>query len=151
MNIGKLCTREVSTILASAPVIEAAKRMREEHVGDLIVIRETAEGAGKPLGIITDRDIVVMLVARGMELFDQLVVGDLITRPLIVAHADEDSLVVARRMREHCVRRVPVLDEWGGLMGILTADDLIGAINADLDEIAHLVCNQARQEADWRP
>lgn len=151
MNVGKLCTRDVSIILSTAPVIEAARRMRNEHVGDLVVVRKGGNGGVTPIGILTDRDIVVMLVARGAEMIDSLVVGDLLTRSLVVAHENEDSLVVARRMRENGVRRLPVLDEDDRLVGIVTVDDLIGSVNADLDEIAHLVCGQARQEAERRP
>ena len=151
MNVGNLCTRNVAIIHSTASVVEAAQRMREDHVGDLVVVREEPGAAVTPLGVVTDRDIVVMVVARGLELVHSLVVGDLVTRPLVVAHMNEESHVVARRMRENNVRRLPVLNERGGLVGIVTVDDLIGGITADLGEIAHLVCGQARQEGEVRP
>lgn len=151
MNVANLYTRDVAIIHSHASVVEAAQRMREEHVGDLVVVHEGGTGGVTPIGVVTDRDIVVMVVARGIEVLHGLVIGDLVTRPLVVAHTHEDSLVVARRMRENNVRRLPVVDGRGALVGIVTVDDLIGGLHTDLGEIAQLVCGQARQEAELRP
>lgn len=150
MKIATLCTRRVAVIDPGARVVEAAVRMREEHVGTLVVV----EGVGDklvPVGILTDRDIVVSVVARAVDDLPSLRIEDIVTRTLVVARLDDDAMIVARRMRENGVRRLPVVDDRGELCGIVTADDLLGGIHAELSELAHLVAHQPRQEAAARP
>lgn len=150
MKTGTICTRRVSIADPQTTLMDAAIRMREEHIGDLIVV-ERRDGRTVPVGVLTDRDIVVAAVAQAGDHLNQLLVGDLVTRPVVTAHINEDSMFVARRMRENAVRRLPVVDDDGALVGVVTVDDLIGALHAELDEIAHLVTHQARVEAQVRP
>ncbi len=150
MKVGAICTRNVAIVERGTRVDDAARRMREEHVGDLVVV-EQQDGRLVPVGIVTDRDIVVGIVAHGAELLEKLLVDDLVVRPLVTAGLDEDSLVVARRMRERDVRRVPVVDSRGELTGILSVDDLLGCLHAELSEIAALVGHQSEHEAWMRP
>lgn len=150
MNAGKICTHNVAVVDGNTTVLDAARRMRAEHVGDLVVVEDQG-GHLVPIGIVTDRDIVVSLVARGIEGFDRLLVQDLLVRPVVTARADEDTAVVARRMRENGVRRLPVVDARGDLVGILSVDDLIGLLHAELDQVAKLVCHQRELEFAARP
>ncbi len=150
MNVGTICTRTVSVIDGNTTVKDAAHRMRLDHVGDLVLVEDHA-GRLLPSGILTDRDIVVGIVAHGLEELDRLVVRDVITRPLVTARADEDSMVVAKRMRENGVRRVPVVDEHGELVGILSVDDLLGALHAELEQLTRLVTHQRELEESFRP
>ena len=150
MNVASLCTRRVAVIDRSASVVDAAVRMREEHVGTLVVVDER-EGRLVPIGILTDRDIVISVVARAVDDLKSLRVDDIVTRSIVTAHDDEDALLVARRMRENGVRRLPVVDAEGELAGIVTVDDLIGGVHAEMAEIAHLVAHQPRAEAAFRP
>lgn len=150
MNAGSICTHAVAVVDGNTTVLDAARRMREDHVGDLVVVEEHA-GRLLPVGILTDRDIVVGVVAHGVEDMSRLLVRDVLTRGLVTARADEDSMIVARRMRDNGVRRIPVVDSRGELIGILTVDDLIGALHAELEQVAKLVGHQRRYEQERRP
>ncbi|MDP2308482.1 MAG: CBS domain-containing protein [Pseudomonadota bacterium] len=150
MRAGNVCTHTVAVVDGNTTVMDAARRMRGDHVGDLVVVEDRA-GRLLPVGILTDRDIVVGLVARGLEGLDRLLVSDVIVRPLVTAHEDEDSMVVAKRMRDNGVRRVPVIDAKGELVGILSVDDLIGILHAELEQLAKLVGHQHQSEELLRP
>lgn len=150
MRAGNICTHTVSVIDGNTTVMDAARRMRGDHVGDLVVVEDHG-GRLLPVGILTDRDIVVGLVARGLEGLDRLLVSDVLVRPLVTVNEDEDSMTVAKRMRENNVRRVPVLDARGELVGILSVDDLIGVLHAELEQLASLVGHQHRTEELVRP
>jgi CBS domain-containing protein len=105
MQIRKLFKRDVVTIDPNASVLEAARLMRAEHVGDVVV---TGPGR-RPVGILTDRDIVVSVVAKDVEHLPTLAVKDVLTLDLVVATEDEDAEAVLGRMRRRGVRRVPVV------------------------------------------
>jgi CBS domain-containing protein len=125
--------------------------MREDHVGDLIVVEER-DGQRVPVGILTDRDLVVGVLAKDGVHGDKLDVGDvLLGTPLLTAREDEDLSPVLQRMRAFYVRRVPVLDESGRLAGILSLDDAIAALTEAMDDVAALVSSQPRHEAERRP
>jgi CBS domain-containing protein len=124
--------------------------MREEHVGDLVVVEER-EGRRVPVGILTDRDIVVGVLAKDGDHAKLLDVGDVIGGMLVTATEDEDIKPVLRRMRSFGVRRVPVVDETGGLSGVLSIDDVIAALSDEIAEVAALVSRQPSRESDRRP
>jgi CBS domain-containing protein len=150
MNVGNICTHTVAVVEGSTTVLDAARRMREEHVGDLVVVEQQGNRL-VPVAILTDRDIVVGVVARGADMLDGLLVQDVITRQLVTAKVFEDSMVVARRMRDNAVRRIPVVDDREELVGILSVDDLIGALHAELSQVAALVTHQHQAEEALRP
>jgi CBS domain-containing protein len=104
-------------------VLEAARLMRTHHVGDLVVVDDPgAERA--PLGIVTDRDLVVEVLAGGLDPA-ATTLGSLLHRPVVIASESEDSGVAIERMRAHGVRRLPVVDAAGSLVGIVTLNDLL--------------------------
>jgi CBS domain-containing protein len=149
MNIGQRCNRQVVTIEKGEPVLEAARRMRDEHVGDLVVVEERA-GRRVPVGMLTDRDIVVGLVAQDVSHLAELDVGDILTRDIITATEEEDIETVLGRMQRQGIRRMPVVDEKGGLVGIFTVDDLLGLLSEDLLTVVALIGRERRQEAAQR-
>jgi CBS domain-containing protein len=89
--------------------------------------------------------------AGGAEFLDKLLVEDILFRELVTAELNEDSLILARRMRAAEVRRVPVVNDQGDLVGILSADDLVGAVHSELAEVAALLGHQHQHEARMRP
>src|SRR5688500_11879164 len=93
--------------------------MRENHVGAVMVHDE-----GRPLGIVTDRDVTLRCGARRESLAD-IRVSEVMSPNVITAHPNEDVLEVLDRMREHGVRRIPVVDDSGMLAGIITLDDIL--------------------------
>jgi CBS domain-containing protein len=116
--------------------------MREFHVGDLVVVEER-NGKKYPVGVLTDRDLVVGVIAEAAAELPRLKVEDILTeRPLLTAHRDEDITEVVRRMKDAAVRRVPVVDEDGALVGVISADDIIEVIGDMASAVGHLFKNQ---------
>jgi CBS domain-containing protein len=148
MSVGAICNREVVIAEKTLPVIEAARLMRSHHVGDLVVIEETA-GRRKPVGIVTDRDIVVEVVAAGVNP-DALKVGDIMGPEVATVRESEGLFEALRYMRDKGVRRMPVVDSSGGLVGILTLDDLLGLLAEEMTELAKLVSHERQREAVGR-
>ena len=146
MRVGEICSHDVRWIDRDATVGDAARRMRDEHVGDLVVAVEM-DGRDVPVGIITDRDIVVAVVARAGEIGPEARVSQVMSDdPFVTATEDEELEPVLKRMRSFGVRRVPVLDERGALCGILAVDDVVSALSEALGELASLVTRQSRLE-----
>jgi CBS domain-containing protein len=150
MRIGDICSRTVSRVGRHTNILDAARSMREEHVGDLVVVDDRG-GKAVPVGVVTDRDIVVGILARDGEHLRVLEVGDVIQGTLVTATEDEDLSPVLRRMRSSGVRRVPVVDGEGALAGVLSIDDVVPALSKEIAEVAALVSGQAGREPERRP
>ncbi len=148
MAIGELCNREVVVVGVDTTIAEAARLMREHHVGDLVVVR-TEGGKRVPIGIVTDRDLVVEVVAP--QLNEALVsVDEIMGSEIVTVHEDIGMFEAIRYMRDKGVRRLPVVDKQGGLIGILTLDDLIGLLAEELNELARLMERERKKEATNR-
>jgi CBS domain-containing protein len=125
--------------------MDAARIMRQKHTGDLVVVDDGDEDAREPVGIITDRDIVVEVLAQGLNPATTTV-GSIIRTPVVVAHEKEDATTALERMREHGVRRIPVVSDHNRLVGILTVDDLLKLLAADATALTELVSRQQHRE-----
>ena len=146
MNVGDVCQHQVVTTPPSAGLSAAARVMRQEHVGYLVVVEPMAEeGRRKVVGVLTDRDIVIAVVAREADP-RTLTVGDVMTRdPLLVnEHSPLDTTLSF--MQEAGVRRVPVLDSSGALAGVLALDDALKVIALELDKIAGCIASEQKVE-----
>ncbi|MFN3545740.1 MAG: CBS domain-containing protein [Thiobacillus sp.] len=148
MPIGELCNREVVITEKSMVVTEAAQLMRTHHVGDLVVV-ETREGRRIPVGIVTDRDIVVEVVAAGVNP-EALKVGDIMGPEVATVRESEGMFEALRYMRDRGVRRMPVVDSDGALVGILTLDDLLELLAEEMMELAKLVSHERKREMATR-
>jgi CBS domain-containing protein len=148
MNAITLCTREVATCGPHASIVEAAESMRAMHAGDLVVVRDET-GVRIPVGMLTDRDIVLAVVSPDVSP-ENLYVGDVMSAPAVVAHAADDVWLLARRMRLHAVRRLPVVDDDGALVGIVTLDDLLQTAAGLLDELRLIAVRQEHFEEKRR-
>jgi CBS domain-containing protein len=148
MSIGEICNREVVIVERTASVAAAAQLMRQLHVGDLVVVQQ-AGGQRRPVGILSDRDIVVEVVAQGVAC-DEVTVGDVMSADLLTAGEDDDLFDTMRGMRQHGVRRVPVVDAAGTLVGILAVDDLLDLLAEQVTGLVGLVSNQLRHEHERR-
>jgi CBS domain-containing protein len=124
--------------------------MRDEHIGSLVVVAEGGDHRTVPVAVLTDRDIVVGVVATDLDDLKRLDVGDVTTTDLVTATEDEDLHAVLRRMRSFAVRRVPVVDDKGDLVGILSLDDILDAMAEDMAEIAKIVTDQRVLERERR-
>ena len=143
-----LATSGVVTAERETSLTECARLMRAEHVGSVVVVDES-DGVRRPLGIVTDRDIVVEAVALGLDT-DTLTVGDIMGSRLATVGEEEDLLAALARMREHGVRRLPVVDRTGRLAGILTIDNLLEAFSEQLEAAVGVVKAEQTRETYLR-
>ena len=148
MNAGELCNRDVVNITRDAGIIDAAKLMRDHHVGCLVVV-ESREGQTEPVGILTDRDIVIEVIAEECGLAD-VSVGDVMSYALLKVNEKETVFDTAQRMRARGVRRVPVIRDSGELAGILALDDILELLSEELTLLARLTSREAEQEQKKR-
>ncbi len=147
LSAGDLCTRTVVVAHRDLALNEAARLMREQHVGCLIVVDEWPEGR-KPVGLITDRDIVTAVIAKDIDL-RTLRVGDVMSGSPVIATEGESLLDTLAAMRRPGVRRVPVVDARGVLQGVLALDDVIETLGEQLSMLVQ-VLNAARQREPQR-
>lgn len=148
MPVGEICNRDVIILQREDTILKAAKLMRQNHVGDVVVV-EARGGVRVPVGIVTDRDLVVEIMATGL---DQTVitVGDIMVRELVTVKESTGVFETIQYMRSQAVRRVPIVDENGALVGILALDDLLELLSEELLAIAKLVRHQREKETRHR-
>jgi CBS domain-containing protein len=148
MPIRDVCVHQVVHVGRETTIADAAQLMRRHHVGDLI-IAEADGDEPRPVGIITDRDIVLSVVAPGLDP-NVITVGDLMGEDLVTAHEDLGVAECIYRMRSRGVRRLPVVNDRGSLVGIVTVDDLIEMLSNELAEISRLIAREQGREAQTR-
>ena len=148
MLVGEACNREVVITARQTAIDEAARLMREYHVGDLIVV-DDSDGKRLPIGVVSDRDLVIEVLAESVAL-DAVNVGDIMSRELLTVSDQDELFDTIRRMRERGVRRVPVVDRDGVLVGILAVDDLIDLLAEQLNQLVALIGNEMRRERERR-
>lgn len=137
MPISEICNREVIIAQRDETVLEASKLMRERNVGTIVMVEER-EGVRVPIGIVTDRDLVVEIIA--LEADPTFIrIGDLTLRDLVTVKGSCGVFEGIQYMRGKGVRRLPVVDDDGGLLGIVTLDDLLGLLAEELSALAKLV------------
>jgi CBS domain-containing protein len=118
--------------------------MREHHVGDVVVVDEK-DGVRKPVGIVTDRDIVIEIIAKELDL-EQVAVGDIMSFDLVTARESDGIYETIQLMRAKGVRRLPVVNAKGALVGILAVDDIIGLLSEEMVELAKLISREQAME-----
>ncbi|MFI5325107.1 MAG: CBS domain-containing protein [Candidatus Rokuibacteriota bacterium] len=128
--LGKICTRPVVTASAQMTVDEAARVMRSKNVGALVVVN-----AGRPVGMLTDRDVAIEVVAKGLDP-DTARVGDVMHKKPITIREDLGILDAAKVFAKTGVRRLPVVTRSGVLVGVITVDDLIMLLGTELGHVA---------------
>jgi CBS domain-containing protein len=148
MKVGDFCKRGVVTVEASATVSEVAKLMREEHVGFVVVIQE-GDPDRKPVGVITDRDIVLQVCARDVDQHS-VTATDIMSRDPLIAREADDLNELMQAMRMAGFRRVPVLTAAGTLTGVIAIDDAIDVVAGLLCDICGSIRNEQRQERRLR-
>jgi CBS domain-containing protein len=121
-NIGEVMTPNPKTLAQSATIMEAACAMRDNDIGDVVVLDN-----GRLCGILTDRDIVVRALAAGCDP-NRTSVGEICSRALVTLAPDDSTGQAVRVMREHAIRRLPIEDR-GRVVGIVTLGDV--AVDAD--------------------
>jgi CBS domain-containing protein len=144
MSIGEFCNRDVVVVEQSCTILEASRLMRKHHVGALVIV-VSDNGVNRPVAVITDRDLVVEVMAA--DLAPQAVlVGEVVSEALYSVRDSEGVFETMRLMRDHGVRRLPVVDERGGLQGIVTIDDLIALLAEEMNELSRLIEHEQARE-----
>jgi CBS domain-containing protein len=149
MRVSEYCNREVVVLEQDESVTEAARIMREYHVGDVVVVR-TQQGKNFPVGILTDRDIALEIVAKSADP-QNVSARDAMSYELVTVNEDDDLMHAIEIMRDKGIRRLPVIDLDEALVGILTIDDVLDLLSEVFVDIVHLFDRQRRREARTRP
>ncbi|MDP2693500.1 MAG: CBS domain-containing protein [Gallionella sp.] len=144
MPISEICNREVVVVQPNDTVLEAARLMRQHHVGDVLVVEDRG-GVRTPVGIVTDRDLVVEIMAPELDQ-KVITVGDIMAPDLVTVKENTGVFEAIQYMRAKGVRRLPVVDGSGGLVGILTLDDLLELLAEELLALAKLVKHEQKKE-----
>jgi CBS domain-containing protein len=148
-SLRDLAVRDVETVGVESTLTECAQKMRHTHVGCLVVA-EPMGTALKPLGIVTDRDIVIEAVAPGLDP-STLTAGDVMSRPLSTVRDTDDVLDALAHMREQGVRRLPVLDADGALCGLVSVQDILGALAQQTEAVVGVLMAEHSKESALRP
>jgi CBS domain-containing protein len=148
LTTGEICTRSVTIAFRKTPVDGAARLMRENHVGCLVVVDEV-DGKRIVVGILTDRDIVTGVVAPGLAP-STLLVGDVMTTDLVTAREDDSLIDLMRNMRRKGVRRIPVVAGQGELVGLVTLDDVLDILSQELGLLVAAINTEGQRERQMR-
>ena len=144
MFAGEFCNRDVVITGVSDSLRSAIQLMRTHHVGNVLVV-EKVTGTNTPVGILTDRDIVIEVLAQDVEI-DSVTVADVMSDLLITVTEDTGLSETLDVMRSHGVRRLPVIDHSGRLQGIVSIDDILEVLAEQLQKLAILVKTEQRRE-----
>ena len=145
MRIGEICTVQAISCTRDETVQGAALLMRKHHVGDLIVVDQPGGTANRPVGILTDRDIVVSVIALALDPAS-LLVGDVMSDDLLVANEGDDVYETIEKMRFRGIRRVPVVAGTGTLSGVVSVDDLLEFLADEMGELSRIAMHQQSHE-----
>jgi CBS domain-containing protein len=144
MKVGEYCNKCVVAIASSADAADAAKLMRTLHVGFLVVHRE-GDVLRKPIGVLTDRDLVLGVMARDVDPY-AVTVDDIMSREPLTANEGDGLNDLLQGLRLAGFRRAPVVDARGALIGIVTIDDAIEVITGLMCDVAGSIKSEQRLE-----
>jgi predicted transcriptional regulator len=148
MSIGEICNRDVVIVGRKTSIQEAAKLMRQYHVGD-VVIADKRDGEVIPAGILTDRDIIVEIIAKDLPL-DSVYADDIMSDEPVTVREDQGVWETIQCMRTKGIRRIIVVNDRGGLVGILSMDDLLELLSEEMSEFAKLFSREQTRERELR-
>jgi len=144
MLLSEFCTTDVACCTRDTTITEAARLMRRKHMGALVIV-DDPEDEPQPVGLVTDRDIVIKVLGNELDPATTRV-GDIMSKPVVMATESEDSNVATSRMREHGIRRLPVTDSHGKLVGIVTLDDLLTGLRHTVNSLIEVVAKEQDKE-----
>ena len=148
MTIGRICNREVVSVARDTTVQAAAKLMRHFHIGTVVVV-DAGKAGSVPVGIVTDRDIVIEVCAVDLNP-NVITVGDIMAPELVTVREDEGLLQTVEIMRHKGVRRLPVVDKNGNLAGIVSIDELFEALTEQMAEMGRILGREREHEIQNR-
>lgn len=141
MSVGRICVREVDLADVDETVVQASQRMHQRGVGTLVILGPER----KPVGIITDRDLVSRVLAAGRDVLTTTV-ADVMTREPTTIPEDGAIETALSLMHSGCFRRLPVTDSKGELVGLLSLDDVLMLIAEELTQVGRLLERETPKE-----
>jgi CBS domain-containing protein len=144
LSAGEICNRIVVVAERSTPLPAAAQRMREQHVGCLVVVEEAALGR-RVVGMLTDRDIVTAVIAKAVDP-GKLRVEDVMSAEVITAAEAMPFAELLATMRRQGLRRLPVVDAKGMLVGLITLDDLLEVLAEQMRTLVQAIGTEQQRE-----
>ncbi len=144
LTAGEVCTRIVTIAYRGTVLSEAARLMREQHVGCLVVVEEADPGR-VVVGILTDRDIVVSVVAKDLDA-RLLSVREAMTTDVVTAREQDSVIDLLEVMRRKGVRRIPVTGPQGVLIGLVALDDLLEVVAEEMQALAGAIGSSRKRE-----
>lgn len=148
LTAGEICTRNVTIAFRATTLNGAARLMRENHVGSLVVVEEPG-GMRIVVGVLTDRDIVTAVVASDL-VPSTLRVGDVMTTDLVTAREDDSLIDLMGTMRRKGVRRIPVVGAQGELVGVVALDDVLDILAQELGLLVAAIDSEGKRERQMR-
>jgi CBS domain-containing protein len=135
MSLETLCRREIACVDVKSKVIDATKLMEEKNVGSVVVIQNDM-----PVGIITDRDIVIRVVNKGLDA-GKCAVADIMSLDLVTLKQETGLYDALEQIKESGggVRRYPIVDEHGTVKGIITLDDVIYLLGREMSDVSAII------------
>ena len=143
MRIGRICSKEVMGVGPEDTLSRVTHLMRENHVGVVIVQED-----GRPVGIVTDRDIAIRTGGLRSAVAD-IPVSEVMSTQVMTVSADDDVCVALERMREFGVRRLPVINEGGYLAGVVSLDDIVQHVARLMKRIGEVFQSEFANEARY--
>ncbi len=145
LTAGDICNRVVSVAYPEVSVEEAARAMRDQQVGALVIVDERGAGERQVVGMLTDRDIVTGVVAA-QKSPQALRVAEVMSSAVVTAREDDSVLELLATMQRKAVRRVPVVGEGNRFVGIVAIDDVLAVIAEAMGALAGAVGAARRHE-----
>ena len=144
LTAGDICKRKVTVGYRQTTLVAAAQLMREDHVGSLVVV-DDENGSRQVRGLVTDRDIVMSVIATGLDP-DPLRLEDIMSERVVTVNEADSLLDLMRSMREHGVRRMPVVGLQDELMGIVSMDDVLKILAQEMNALVGAMDAGIKQE-----
>lgn len=148
MSVGEYCNREVVVVERTESVREAVHLMRQHHVGSVVVVEKRGDRA-TPIGILTDRDIVIEVLAEDVDLAE-VNIGDIMTATPVTVPESAALLEALEVMRNHGVRRLLVVNDKGHLIGVLAVDDVLELLGEQVGAVVALIGAEQNRERQRR-
>lgn len=148
MSIGEFCNREVIIARREESVLEAAQLMRRYHVGAVVIVDEI-NGKRYPVGVLTDRDLVMEVLVNKLDP-ETVLIGEILGESVVTVKTSDGVFDTIQHMRRRGVRRAPVVDDNRELIGIITVDDLIAVLAEEMNELYKLIRHEQEREIELR-
>lgn len=147
LTAGEVCTPDVVATERDTRVSEAARLMHTHHVGSLVVVDDLSPGKRRVVGMLTDRDITVAVVAAEQDPH-RTRVGEIMSKDVVAARVEDSVLDLLELMRRKRVRRLPIIGSQGELIGILTLDDVMSVVAEEMHALAGAIGAARRKNSE---